>query len=73
MIIILLASGDGGDAPTIVVRRAAEGEKFKTLDGRSARLTDQMLLIADETKAIALAGIMGGQNSEINDQTPRTC
>jgi phenylalanyl-tRNA synthetase beta chain len=54
-----------GDEPAIVVRRAAEGEKFVTLDGKERVLTDKMLLIADETKAVALAGIMGGQNSEI--------
>jgi phenylalanyl-tRNA synthetase beta chain len=55
--------------PTIVVRRAAEGEKFITLDGQERKLTAEMLLIADETKGIALAGVMGGQNSEINEQT----
>jgi phenylalanyl-tRNA synthetase beta chain len=55
--------------PTIVVRRAAEGEKFTTLDGQERTLTSQMLLIADETKAVALAGVMGGQNSEINLST----
>jgi len=61
---------DGRDArPTIVVRRAAEGEKFTTLDGQERTLTNQMLLIADETKAVALAGVMGGQNSEINLNT----
>jgi phenylalanyl-tRNA synthetase beta chain len=55
--------------PAIVVRRAAEGEKFLTLDGQERTLTSQMLLIADETKAVALAGIMGGQNSEISPDT----
>jgi phenylalanyl-tRNA synthetase beta chain len=55
--------------PTIVIRRAAAQEKFKTLDGQERALTDQTLLIADETKAIALAGVMGGQNTEINDNT----
>jgi len=55
--------------PTIIVRRAAEGEKFVTLDGKERVLTDKMLLIADETKALALAGIMGGQNSEIRPET----
>lgn len=55
--------------PVIVVRRAAEGEKFTTLDGQERTLTAQMLLIADETKAVALAGVMGGQNSEINLNT----
>ena len=55
--------------PAIVVRRAAEGEKFITLDGQERKLTNEMLLIADETKAAALAGVMGGQNSEINLNT----
>jgi phenylalanyl-tRNA synthetase beta chain len=64
----LLGKGASG-TPTIVVRRAAEGEKFTTLDGQQRTLTKDNLLIADETKAIALAGVMGGQNTEINDQT----
>jgi len=60
----------GQDArPTIIVRRANEGEKFTTLDGKERALTNQMLLIADETKPVALAGIMGGKNSEINTST----
>ena len=65
----LLARANGEACPTIVVRRAAEGEKFKTLDGQERSLTSQMLLIADETKAVALAGVMGGLNSEINLNT----
>lgn len=63
------ASGSQHSRPTIVIRRAAEGEKFITLDGQERTLTNQMLLIADETKAVALAGVMGGQNSEINLNT----
>ena len=55
--------------PSIVVRRAAAGEKFVTLDGKERVLDAQMLLIADESKGLALAGIMGGQNSEINPDT----
>jgi phenylalanyl-tRNA synthetase beta chain len=55
--------------PTIVIRRATEGEKFMTLDGQERTLNSQMLLIADETRAVALAGVMGGQNSEINLNT----
>ena len=55
--------------PAIVVRRATEGEKFKTLDGQERTLTKDMLLIADEQKGIALAGVMGGLNTEINNQT----
>jgi phenylalanyl-tRNA synthetase beta chain len=65
----LLAKAGGSPCPAIVIRRAAEGEKFMTLDGQERKLTSQMLLIADETKAVALAGVMGGQNSEINLNT----
>ncbi len=55
--------------PAIVVRRATAGEKFVALDGKERVLDAQMLLIADETKGLALAGIMGGQNSEIHSST----
>lgn len=65
----LLAKTPGRPHPTIVVRRAGEGEKFVTLDGQERGLTAQMLLIADETRAVALAGIMGGLNSEIQTTT----
>jgi phenylalanyl-tRNA synthetase beta chain len=64
----LVANGPDG-RPTIVVRPAQEGELFIALDGQRRTLTSQMLLIADPHKGIALAGIMGGQNSEINEQT----
>jgi phenylalanyl-tRNA synthetase beta chain len=64
----LIAKGRDGK-PAIVVRPAAAGEKFKTLDNVERTLTAEMLLIADEQKGIALAGIMGGQNTEINDNT----
>jgi len=64
----LITKGKEGK-PTIVVRRAGSGEKFKTLDNVERTLTSEMLLIADEQKGIALAGIMGGQNTEINDNT----
>src|ERR1700690_1292971 len=64
----LIAKGKDGK-PTIVVRRAAAGEKFKTLDNQERTLTSEMLLIADEQKGIALAGVMGGQNTEINEKT----
>lgn len=64
-----LLKGNGTNAPTIVIRRANEGEKFTTLDGKERTLTNQMILIADETKAVALAGVMGGQNSEITANT----
>lgn len=65
----LLMRASDTTAPAIVVRRAKDGEKFITLDGQERTLTREMLLIADELKGIALAGIMGGQNTEINDAT----
>ena len=66
---LIARGGDAGQKPTIVVRRAGAGEKFKTLDNQERALTGEMLLIADEQKGIALAGVMGGANTEINDQT----
>ena len=53
----------------IVVREAEEGEVLTTLDGNVRNLKPGMLVIADETRAIGLAGIMGGENSEIMDDT----
>ena len=53
----------------IVVRRSEPGEVLTTLDGNVRTLTPGMLVIADETKPIGLAGIMGGENSEIMDDT----
>ncbi|MFM8469678.1 MAG: phenylalanine--tRNA ligase subunit beta [Limisphaerales bacterium] len=64
----LIAKGADGK-PTIVVRRAAAEEKFKTLDNQERTLTPDMLLIADEQKGIALAGVMGGANTEIREDT----
>lgn len=53
----------------IIVRRAENGEQLTTLDGNVRDLTDSMLVIADETRAVGLAGIMGGENSEIVEDT----
>jgi len=64
----LIAKGKDGK-PTIVIRRANEKEKFKTLDNQERALKKEMLLIADEQKGIALAGVMGGANTEINEKT----
>ena len=63
----LLAKADG--KPTVVVRRATAGEKFTTLDEAEHELAENHLLIADPEKGIALAGVMGGLNTEINDTT----
>lgn len=59
----LLAGG------TIIVRRAADGEVFRTLDGQDRQLTHEDLTIRDRERAVALAGIMGGENSGVSDTT----
>ena len=53
----------------IVVRRARTGEELTTLDGNLRKLTPDMLVIADDTRAVGLAGVMGGLNSEIVGDT----
>jgi phenylalanyl-tRNA synthetase beta chain len=53
----------------IVVRRAGKSETIKTLDGVDRKLDDQMLVIADAKNAVAVAGVMGGESSEISDAT----
>ena len=57
---------DGGH---IVVRTAREGEVCRTLDGNERRVTPSMLCICDEHKPVGLAGVMGGENSEITEST----
>lgn len=52
----------------IIVRRAAKGEKFVTLDGQERTLDDSVLMICDADKPIGIAGIMGGENSMITDE-----
>ena len=51
----------------IIVRRAAAGEKFVTLDGQERQLDENVLMICDAKKAVGIAGIMGGENSMITD------
>lgn len=53
----------------IIVDTAEQGETFITLDGTERTLNNSMLLIKDKTKSVAIAGIMGGQNSEISPDT----
>ena len=53
----------------IVVRRARAGEKIKTLDGVVRELDAEMLVIADAARAVAVAGVMGGEETEISDAT----
>lgn len=53
----------------ISVRLAKKGEEIETLDGTKRKLTEKDLVIADAKKAIALAGVMGGANSEVTDVT----
>jgi phenylalanyl-tRNA synthetase beta chain len=53
----------------IVVRRATKDEPFVAIDGSNHKLSDQMLVIADAEKPVAVAGVMGGAHSEVTDQT----
>jgi len=55
--------------PRIVVRRAMRGEILRTLDGKDAALGPEMLVIADEKKPVAVAGVIGGEASGITDAT----
>jgi phenylalanyl-tRNA synthetase beta chain len=53
----------------INVRRAREGERFMTLDGKGHTLDSEILLVCDGVRPVALAGVMGGLNSEVKDTT----
>ncbi|NPA54226.1 MAG: phenylalanine--tRNA ligase subunit beta [Aquificae bacterium] len=53
----------------IIVRHAKEGEKIKTLDGEERQLKEGDLIIADEEKPIAIAGIIGGDNTKVDENT----
>ncbi|PKL11145.1 MAG: phenylalanine--tRNA ligase subunit beta, partial [Spirochaetae bacterium HGW-Spirochaetae-6] len=57
------------DGKEIVVRRAAAGEKLVTLDEVERTLDKEMLIIADKTRPVAIAGVMGGANSEVDSHT----
>jgi phenylalanyl-tRNA synthetase beta chain len=64
-----LVARAGGKAPTITVRSACSGEAMKTLDGADRKLTPDVLVIADEAGPIALAGVMGGTETEVSKTT----
>lgn len=53
----------------IIVRRATDGEKITTLDGKERTLNPAMLVIADAARPVIIAGIMGGENSGVSDDT----
>ncbi len=57
------------DGRAIVVRCAQKGEKLVTLDGKERELQEDMLTICDASKPVAVAGVMGGANSEVTDST----
>jgi phenylalanyl-tRNA synthetase beta chain len=53
----------------VIVRRAREGEELQTLDGQLRRLDERDLVIADAARAVAIAGIMGGEETEVTERT----
>jgi phenylalanyl-tRNA synthetase beta chain len=60
---------DASQLDKISVRRAKKGEILKTLDGEERKLDEEMLLITDGEKPLAIAGVMGGEDSEVVDDT----
>ncbi len=63
------AARAGDDSPTIIVRTAHEGEHIETLDGQKRKLEGSMLLITDKAGPIAIAGVMGGAETEVHEGT----
>ncbi|MFB3893143.1 MAG: phenylalanine--tRNA ligase subunit beta [Phycisphaerae bacterium] len=57
------------DGRRIIVRRAANGETMVSIDGTRCDLTDKMLVIADASRPVAIAGVMGGLNTEVTEST----
>jgi len=67
---ILVERADG-EAPTIITRTAREGEKLTTLDGAEYELDDEVELVTDTAGPLSLAGVMGGEESEVNPKTTK--
>jgi len=65
----ILIERAGGKTPTIITRTAEEGERLTTLDGVEHRLDREMELVTDTAGALSLAGVMGGEESEVNGET----
>jgi phenylalanyl-tRNA synthetase beta chain len=63
------AQQSGCEVPTIIMRRAREGERMTTLDGVDRDLTTDMLMITDTAGTIAVGGVMGGAETEIHEGT----
>ena len=57
------------DHGKIIVKKAAPGEKFFTLDNKERTLDEEVLMICDGTKAVAIGGVMGGLNTEVTEET----
>jgi phenylalanyl-tRNA synthetase beta chain len=57
------------DGHQIIVKKAEEGSTFQTLDGKERQLKRQNLLIGDRSQPVAIAGVMGGSNSEVQEET----
>lgn len=68
-ILVARAQRHGDAKPTIIVRTAADGEQFTTLDHVQRELDASMLMIADTAGSVAIAGVMGGLESEVSEST----
>src|SRR5216684_2167669 len=68
-LLVKRAEKAGSSKPTIIVRRAKPGEKMTTLDGVERELDESMLLITDTLGPIAIAGVMGGADTEVHPGT----
>ncbi len=65
------STSSGQGAPQIIVRRAKSGETIQALDGKTYKLLDKMLVIADAARPVAIAGVMGGEETGTSGETKR--